>query len=413
MRIFKLEWKRIMKTKMTWVLLLLALLLSIVSAYLPVTYCYSSYQEADGTETVLKGVASIAYEKKRQAAAAGVVTPKKVQKAVEAYQACLEKYGVDQSYDLPEGVYEQEILPYAPLLHGVKEAFADPDTGMAPAIMEISPQQLGNYYEVCEKRLAALMKMEQPDSPAAQKSALRMYQKVKKPFYVYPGASSTMMDYQNIMGFLVLLFCVVIAAPVFSADYQSGADEILRCTKYGRKQLGTAKVAAALSISAAAFAICSAVYIVAANSLFGWECTKTSVQMIYSIVTLAGVNLGQLQWIFAAAGLFSVMAAVSFTLLLSAKCKNTVTSLAVALVFCMLPVVACLTVPGVSAWICSVLPASGVSIQASILYAMTDFQFLHIGGLAVWVPAAMAGMCILEVFLFPWLTVRSYCKHTG
>ena len=101
MRIFKLEWKRIMKTKMTWVLLLLALLLSIVSAYLPVTYCYSSYQEADGTETVLKGVASIAYEKKRQAAAAGVVTPKIVQKAVEAYQACLEKYGVDQSYDLP------------------------------------------------------------------------------------------------------------------------------------------------------------------------------------------------------------------------------------------------------------------------------------------------------------------------
>ena len=136
------------------------------------------------------------------------------------------------------------------------------------------------------------MQMEQPDSPRAQSKAVEMYQNTKKPFEVYPGMTSAVMDYQNIMGFLVLLFCVVIAAPIFSADYQSGADDILRCTRHGRVSLGIAKMFAALFISGAAFVLCAAVHILVADSLFGWECTRTSIQMMYSIVTLADMNIG-------------------------------------------------------------------------------------------------------------------------
>ena len=413
MRIFPLELKRVLKSRLTWILLALALVLSVLLAWLPTTYCYSAYTDEAGNEVNLTGLQSIAYEKERQADAAGIVTPERVREAVEIYQACLTSYGVAESYDLPEGVYEREILPITPLLHGVKEAFADPDTGMAPTIMEIDPAQLDGYYSVCEGRIASLMAMEQPDSPAAQRKAVEMYQRVEKPFEVYPGMSSTILDYQNIMGFLVLLFCVVIAAPVFSADYQSGADDILRCTRYGRAKLGAAKLLAALLISAAAFVLCAAVHILAVNSLFGWECTKTSVQMLYSIVTLTGMNIGELQRLFAAAGLLSVLATVSFTLFLSSRCKTTVASLASGLVFCIAPAVLSMAAPGeLSAWLCSILPASGTSIQASILYAITDFRFLSLGGLAVWTPYAMIGACIIEIPLFGFLAVRSYCGHT-
>ena len=413
MRIFPLELKRVLKSRLTWILLALALVLSVLLAWLPTTYCYSTYTDEAGNEINLTGLQSIAYEKERQADAAGIVTPERVREAVEIYQACLTSYGVAESYDLPEGVYEREILPIAPLLHGVKEAFADPDTGMAPTIMEIDPAQLDGYYSVCEGRIASLMAMEQPDSPAAQRKAVEMYQRVEKPFEVYPGMSSTILDYQNIMGFLVLLFCVVIAAPVFSADYQSGADDIFRCTRYGRAKLGAAKLLAALLISAAAFVLCAAVHILVVNSLFGWGCTKTSVQMLYSIVTLTGMNIGELQRLFAAAGLLSVLATVSFTLFLSSRCKTTVASLASGLVFCIAPAVLSMAAPGeLSAWLCSILPASGTSIQASILYAITDFRFLSLGGLAVWTPYAMIGACIIEIPLFGFLAVRSYCGHT-
>ena len=86
---------------------------------------------------------------------------------------CLSSYGVTESYDLPEGVYEREILPIAPLRHGVKEAFADPDTGMTPAIMEIDPEQIEEYYSVCEARTASLMAMEQPDISRHLENRLR------------------------------------------------------------------------------------------------------------------------------------------------------------------------------------------------------------------------------------------------
>lgn len=413
MRILRLELKRMLKSKLTWILLVLSLLFSALLAYLPTTYCYSNYTDEAGNEISLTGLASIAYEKERQADASGIVTPERVREAVEIYQACLTSYGVAESYDLPEGVYEREILPIAPLLHGVKEAFADPNTGMAPSIMEIDSEKIDDYYSVCEARITSLMAMEQPDSQAAQHKAVEMYRQIEKPFEVYPGMSSVVMDYQNIMGFLVLLFCVVIAAPVFSADYQSGADDILRCTKYGRINLGVAKLLAALLISGLAFIVCAVTFIVVTNSLFGWECIKTSIQMMYSIVTLAEMDIGQLQVLFAVAGLLSVLASVSFTLFLSSKCKSTVSSLASSLVFCIAPVVICMTVPGaLSTWLCSILPASGTSIQASILYAITDFQFLNIGGLSIWTPYAMIGACIIEIPLFSILTIRSYCKHT-
>lgn len=414
MRFLRLELKRALKAKLTWILLLLSLVFSVLLAYLPTTYCYSNYTDEAGNEVNLTGLASIAYEKEMQADASGIVTPERVREAVETYQACLTAYGVTESYDLPEGVYEREILPIAPLLHGVKEAFADPKTGMAPTIMEINPKEIDDYYSVCEARISSLMAMEQPDSLVAQQKAVEMYRQIAKPFEVYPGVSSTSMDYQNIMGFLVLLFCVVIAAPVFSSDYQSGADDILRCTKHGRVRLGATKVIAALLISGVAFAVCAAVYIVVTNSLFGWESTKTSIQMIYSIVTLADMNMGQLQILFAVAELLSVLASVSFTLFLSSKCKTTMASLAMALVFCIAPVIVYMTIPGtLSAWICSILPASGTCIQASILYAITDFQFLNIGGLSIWTPYVMIGACIIEIPLFLLLAVRSYCKHTA
>ena len=402
-----------LKTRLTWGLLSLALLLSALLAYLPVTYCYSSYTDEAGNEIHLFGLKSIAHEKERQANASGIVTPGRVREAVETYQVCLAAYGVTESYDLPEDVYEREILPIVPLLHGVKEAFADPDTGMAPALMEIDPERIDDYDSVCEARIAALMALEQPDHSAAQREAAEMYRQVERPFKVYPGMSSVIMDYQNIMGFLVLLFCVVIAAPVFSADYQSGADDILRCTRNGRARLGIAKVLTALFVSAAAFVICAVVHILVVNSLFGWECTKTSIQMLYSIVTLTDMNIGELQHLFAVAGLLSVLASVSFTLFLSSRSKTTVASLASGLVFCIAPVVLSMTVPGaLSTWLCSILPASGTSIQASILYAITDFKFLSLGGLALWTPYAMIGACIIEIPLFVFLAVRSYCRHT-
>lgn len=412
MRLLKLEIKRILKTRLTIVLLGLALLLSFVLAWLPVTFCYNSYTDENGNTVKLTGLESVAYQKNIQADTAGAVTPEKVRQAVEDYQACLNKYGVKNSYDLPEGVYEAEILPYAPLLHGIREAFADPDTGVAPTIMEIDPERVDDYYGVCEERIVSLMKMEQKNHLAAQKAAVNLYDKVEKPYLFFPGYNSDAMDYQIILAFLTALFCAVIAAPIFTSDYQTGADDILRCTKYGKTKFAVTKMISAFLICGTAYTLCTVIYMIASNSFFGWECTKSSIQMLYSIVNLPDMNLGRFQCFIGVAGLLCILATVSFTLFLSSKCKNTVVSLSAALLFCILPIILYMVLPDeIGSWIYSILPAGGVGLQVSILYAAVDFAFWNIGNIAIWLPYVMLGAYVVEIPLFVVLTVYSYLRH--
>lgn len=412
MRLMKLELKRVLKTRSTLILLTLSLVLSLVMAYIPTTFSYVSYLDDDGNTIKLLGLDAVQYLKTLQSDTAGTVTPQKVRQAVEAYQTCLTKYGVENTYDLPDGVYEADILPYAPLLHGVREAFADPNTGIAPSLMDIDPEKVDDFYGACEDRLASLMKLEQKDHPAAQEAAKRLYSRVETPYQLYPGYNSDAMDYQLLLSFLIVLFCAVIAAPIFSSDYQTGADDIYRCTKYGRGKFATTKLLSALLICGTAFSLCAVVFLLVSNSLYGWECTKTSIQMLYSIVNLPNLNLGQLQWVCAGGYLLCLLATVSFTLFLSSRLRNVVASLAVALVCCILPVILYVALPSeIGQWIYTILPAGGVALQTSFLYSLVDFAFWNIGNIAIWTPYVMLGAYCIEIPLFLCLAVYSYCTR--
>lgn len=412
MRLLKVELKRILKTRLTLILLSLSLLLSLVMAWLPITFSYNSYIDSSGQTIELNGLKSIAYEKELQADIAGTVTPEKVRKAVEAYQACLTRYGVESSYDLPEGVYGAEILPYAPLLHGIREAFANPDTGVAPSIMDIDPEKVDDYYGVCGERIVSLMKQEQKNHPTAQKIATDLYGQVQKPYLFFPGYSTDAMDYQILLGLLIVLFCTVIAAPVFTSDYQTGADDIYRCTKYGKTKFAFVKIAAAFLVCGTAYTLSAAVYLLVSNSLWGWECTKTSMQMLYSIINLGDMNVGALQLFIAVAGLLSVLAVTSLTAFLSSKIENMTVCLSASLLFCILPVIIYMALPEeIGIWIYSILPAAAFGLQTCILYAAADFNFWNIGSAAIWLPYVMIGACVVEIPLFAGLAVYSYITH--
>lgn len=412
MRLMKLELKRVLKTRLTLILLTFSLVLSLVMAYIPTTFSYVSYLDDNGNTIKLLGLDAVQYLKTLQSDTAGEVTPQKVRQAVEDYQTCLTKYGVENTYDLPEGVYEAEILPYAPLLHGVREAFADPDSGIAPSLMDIDPEKIENFYSACEARLDSLMKLEQRDHPRAQEAAKCLYSRVETPYQLYPGYNSDAMDYQLLLSFLIVLFCTVIAAPIFTSDYQTGADDIYRCTKYGRVKFAVTKLLSALLICGTAFSLCAVVFLLVSNSLYGWECTKTSMQMLYSIVNLPNLNLGQLQWVCAGGYLLCLLATVSFTLFLSSRLRNVVASLAVALVCCILPVILYVALPSeIGQWIYTILPAGGVALQTSFLYTLVDFAFWNMGNLAIWTPYVMLGAYCVEIPLFLCLAVYSYCTR--
>ena len=69
---------------------------------------------------------------------------------------------------------------------------------------------------------------------------------MEKPFQYYSGIGSNAMDYQVLLIYLITILCVVIASPIFSSDYQTGADDILRCTKHGRGKMAGRKIGSAV-----------------------------------------------------------------------------------------------------------------------------------------------------------------------
>jgi len=61
MRLFVLEVKRVLKTRMTWILILLALALSALMAYIPVTFEEVLITDETGQEIRLSGLDAIHY----------------------------------------------------------------------------------------------------------------------------------------------------------------------------------------------------------------------------------------------------------------------------------------------------------------------------------------------------------------
>ncbi|MEE1442182.1 MAG: ABC transporter permease subunit [Blautia sp.] len=411
MRFLGLEIKRVLTTRLTWILLCVAILCSIFMAYIPVTFEAVTYTGDNGQEVQLKGVEAVKYLQETRAHMEGEVTPEKAKTALAAFQECLTKYGVTDTYELPDEADTEGLLPYWDYLHGIREVFADEETGIAPELTEINLKDTEQYYEKATRRTEALLKMEQADSAPAQKKAMEMYEKVEKPFQYYSGISSNSMDYQVLLIYIIAILCVVIAAPVFTSDYQTGADDILRCTKHGHGKMAVCKILSALLICGGAFLLCSIVWIVITNALFGWESTKTSIQFIFSISSLPDLTVGETQWVNLAASFFMFFAILSFTLYVSTKMRSTVSSLAVALLFCILPMLAGDIFPGkLGLWIQSILPGGGIGMGNSFLYALIDFNFLNMGNLSVWTPYALVFFAVIQIPLFLGMTVYSHCK---
>lgn len=410
MRLFCLEVKRVLKSRRTLILLAVALILSVAMAYLPVAFESINRVNPDGSRTELDGIAAIEFKRDLYASVNGEVTPEKVSEALKTYQSLVNEYGPTEGNSFPLSVYIEQIVPIRPLLRGLPELYADPLTGIGADLMDIAPEDVvQNYYELCKTHLADVMRNEQRDHPAAQQQAMEQYAEVDTPFQIYPGLSRDAFDYIELYILVLTVLCVAIASPTFSGEYQTGSDSILRCTKNGRIRLAITKIAASFVIFIVSFAIGMTLHLLICNLSFGMDCLKSSMQMLFSIINLSNINLGQLQILIVLAGLLSILSCVSCTLFLSAKCRDSLTVLLISIAIVLIPFFAYAAL-GVN-WISALLPSAGIGMQNNFLYQLINFNYLHIGKMSFWTPYIILISAAVEVPIFLFLAIRSYCNH--
>lgn len=409
MRLFRLELKRIIKSRRTLVLLAAALLMSVVMAYLPISFESINRPGENGEVIELDGLPAIKFKRDYYEKTAGNVTPQRLAEALRTYQSYVKEYGTLN--DVPLDIYIENIMAIRPMLKGLTEAFADPKTGIGADLMDINPDEVEqHFYEKCVSHLDDIMNLEQKEYPTARQFAADKYANVEQPLYLYPGMSRDAFDYTTLYILVLSILCVAIAAPIFANEYQTGSDSILRCTKYGRIKLAVMRILAACCIFTVIFILGMLLHLSILNLAFGTDCLKTSFQMLFSVINLPNMNLGQVQIILVFAGLLSVLATISFTMFLSARCKDSVTVLLISIMVLFLPIFAYSAFAGAS-WISTVLPSAGIGLQNNFLYQLYNFNFLHIGGASFWTPYVIVISAVIELPVFLFLAIYTYCRH--
>ena len=414
MNLYRLELKRVCKTRMTAILLAIALVLAVVMAYLPVTFIGWTELDASGNEVRYTGLKAI--RKRQEQQVSGTITPDVMQEALEAYQRVYRQYGASSINDIPDEVFYKELARYRPLVNNAKEAFADPKTGMAPGVMGLTTEDMQNFYNQLPKRLESVIWLEQSGKPGceqAQAIAQKKFDAVQKPFTYSFGVSSDAMDYQTLLSLLLTLLCAVIAAPVFASDAQTGAQDIQLCTKNGGLRLAAAKLAAAFSITGAAYLLCGVVWILVTNALFGWESTQTSVQWLFSVTSLLPYTVGQMEWVMLVANFLIFFAEVAFVLMASVWAKNNLTALSVALISVVAPLIVYMVVPGsFGEWLSTLIPAGGIGLSNALLYKMIGFDFLYAGGHAFFQADVLLASAPIKIVLLVGLAIWGYLRKT-
>lgn len=409
-RLLYLELKRVVTTRATWVLMAVIVGLSAVMIYFPVSFVSAYKPDGQGNVSVLKGREAIRYLRQSESGIHGEITEEVIRQAIITFQECYRQYGAVFLPDLPMEVYAKKIEPVYLVLRMV-EAVLAPEGLYLPTMTDkdISPEDAGGFYEKYRQKMA-----EKGKTDAERREIQRLGKEVRTPFTYASFFSPASLDYLTLYIFLMLFVMVIILSPIFSAEYQTGADSILRCTKYGRIHLAVVKIAASVIIFAAVFLTGTGIFILGTDLIFGEAGLQTSVQMVNAVLVIPALTAGQAQAAAAGAGFLSMLSAVSFTLFLSASCKSVQDSMKIALPFCLLPAVLyMLSSANIVNIIRCILPSGGLGLTNSFLYELLGTNFVHAGPAVIWTPWLIIGAAVVEIPLFFLLTVRAYCRREG
>lgn len=410
MRMLKVELKRIIKARNTVILMIVGICLSALLAVAPVLFVSADVYDDNGKIQELNGVSAIRYWREIKAPSDGVVTPDKLKAALATYQVLVEKYGNPLGENFPKDVYIEKISPIYDLLRLIPVTYSDfVDGNLIPrGLTDINPDELDSFYEECDTRLKNVIKVErEPES--TRRKAVSLYSKVNRPFELYAGYTRDAFDYLCLSIMFLVIIGVVLSAPLFSENYESGADHILRCTKYGRGKLARTKVIANMLPSSLIYIAGIAVHLLISDLSFGPVTLKTSVQALYDTISLPNLNLFQLQIVLAVGGLLTLISANAFTYFLSAKLERAAAVICISLLAALAPLF--IFAAAGTNWISSVLPAGGIGLTNNMLMQLVDFRFLHLGSHSFWIPHVTMLFTLLWIPVSLILAVRSYCKH--
>ena len=409
---YKLEMKRLLRTRSTWILMAAALLVTLILCCVNIFGAY--YYSYDGESFHALDAAEM--RRIVTESAEGEWTSERIRDVFEQIdEVSANRRGIavegetNDNYEIVTGGNNSGAASIA----GYKNTFlrSIPQVFDVQYTSEITPDMAAQYYTQRKAYIEEVMTLNY--GPAAAEAALRLDENTTEPFYYEFGfgTGSDIASTLPVSLFAIAVVFSIICAPVFASDYSTGADDIQRCTRYGCKRLGRAKLLAAMTLSAVLYIICTAVFVALTLVVYGDD--KTSAQLALDALVLIEIDMNGVLVLTLIAGFLSVLAMTAFTLWLSARMRSSVAVLAVALAVAMTPtfLVILLRESALGDWLRLILPSGGLGLGTGMFVDIQIGEFLTVGSLAIWTPFVMLAAPVIETPVFALLARRAYTRH--
>ena len=316
------EFLKILRKKSSLIVMAVSLILTGFLFGLPIMQ-YQTYNQ-DGA---IKGADGIAYEKGRYADLSVPLSEEYVAKTIREVQELFENpdnIGYDGNEQFLIGdAYWNGVAPREKLLNLIANVYSSPnDIWGYNNLPDLNIKDGASFYQTMGGKIQALLNNPSRALSNEQKEYWgSMADKVDTPlqYGYYEGWEVIISSFELLM-FALLAICMV-AAPVFSGEYQTGTDAVLLSAKYGKTKLATAKIAATFLFGTVAFIL----HIIVACGLpliafgtDGWnlplQIANTAIPYPFTFLQAVLINIGIIFLV--------LFAMIGYTLFLSPKMKS-------------------------------------------------------------------------------------------
>ena len=406
MRLYYLEMKRLIRTKSVWILMIAMVVLAAVMAYVPVTFI-RAYKTDAGNVQAVTGVQAVKISKETRKDMEGDLTEEKIRQAIRVLNEMYQEYGSSFMEEVSADVYAEKIYPIMPVLNVIEQVLVPDGKNLYNMeTFDVKEEDAATIYEKYREEIQGLSQ-----NPELVKEMQKISGSVKTPFTYESGMTLETVDYYTIYLFLVMFAFIVIASPVYAAEYQTGADDVIRCTKNGRVRIAVTKILVTFTLAVATFVASSLTFVAVLYILYGGSGFGTSIQMGY-VFYLPALTIGSMLKLQIAGGVLFTLATVSFVLFLSSKCKNVQTALISAFGIAILPMI--LNMAGnnnVLNIMRCILPTGGFGLINGLQSELMARNFALVAGHYIWLPYILLVAAAVAVPVFVGLTIVSYCRR--
>jgi len=413
-KLIRFEFMKVFKKRSFLCAVVLMMVMLIIVPCL--TISENNWINEDGTE--ITGMAAIRAKRNSLENSSCDLTAEKLQSVITNYQSA---YADPTSFIKEDGTADSWInnAAYAKYIQSDSEIKFLIDMAFTPegetydyyAIGNMNPADAENFYENRMEKVEEYLNMDYSYgnySETDKEYFITRNEKLTIPFhYEYNTGWNKLLGISYISLMVIALVVCITLAPIFSSEYQTGADAILLSTKYGRSKLIIAKIVSSFLLTSVIYVLGMFILTFVTFLIYGSGGADCSLQVL-NFLAPTDVNLLQTYLYVLLAGYFMCLFMQGITLLLSAKMSSPFPVIICTMVFYFIP--AFLSYSRSSRTynnILNLMPAK----MAAAYTALTKYEVFHIFGLKISYPVMLILVALLVSVITLPFAYKAFHKH--